>query len=611
MRDQTNARLGTADAVWDLGPLYGAPEGADFEQDIRLCREMARRLAEEMAGQVAKLDASELCGVVKRLETIDTLLARLGTFAFLSFITRTDHGEASALLQRIEELEAVVGSLTVFFRLEWNQLSAHAAEILLGAPELDDFRHYLLTLRRYAAHQLSLPEEQLLKELQPVGRRAWNLLYDKVFGQLRFGPKGRTEEEVLEDLFSPDRKTRENGARELTRGLADNQHIFTHVFNTLAAEKMIEDRLRRYSSWQTSINLANELDEQCVATLVDAVCSRYDLVHRYYRLKRRLLGCTELYDYDRYAPIPGTAEKTVSWRQCQEIVLSAIGGFSPEMASIAQRFFGEPWIHAPLQAGKRGGAFAHPCVPEVHPYILVNYTGNVREVATVAHELGHGIHQVLAAERGFYNSEAPLVLAETASIFTELLVFKDQLRLMPTPAARCSLICRTLEEMFASVFRQIALFQFEAAFHAARRTSGELTAEKISQLWLDSQRPMFGDSLILRQEYGLWWACIPHFLSTPGYVYAYAFAELLVLSLYNRYRQEGGAFVVRYLQLLRAGGSDSPVRLLAPFGIELDDPGFWLSGFGYMEEMLSEAEQEFACMAEEGSQVSKKAGFGL
>lgn len=592
MTTPLNRQLGTESIVWDLQPLYSSEKCPEIERDMTHCREMAETLANEVAGRVAEIDAEAIALVVERLEAIDTLLARLGTFAFLHFITQTGDAAASALLQRVEELEAAVGKLTVFFRLEWNRLDGAVAEKHLLQPPIRKYGHYLRTLRRFAPHQLSTKEEELLQELRPVGRSAWNLLMEKLLGQLRFGDRGRTEEEVLNDLYDEDRAVRQNGATELTEGLRANLHILTHVFNTLAAEKMIDDRLRSYPGWDSAMHLANGLEPRTVDTLVEAVVSQYGLVHRYYRLKKRLLGHEELFDYDRYAPIPGVKEDThLSWGRCRQIVLDAFAGFAPEMAGIAERFFTEHWIHAPILHGKRGGAFAHPCVPEVHPYILVNYTGNIRDVSTVAHELGHGVHQFLAAGQGFYNSDTPLVLAETASVFAELLVFKAQMEHMVAPEPRRAFICQKLESIFATVFRQVAMNRFEAAMHAARRQEGELSSEQLSGLWLATQKPMFGDSVTLRDDYGVWWAYITHFLETPGYVYSYAFGELLVLALYARYLEEGRGFVERYLALLRAGGSGTPYDLLRPFAIDLDDPHFWRGGLAIVEQMLAEAEE--------------------
>jgi oligoendopeptidase F len=353
---------------------------------------------------------------------------------------------------------------------------------------------------------------------------------------------------------------------------------------------MITDRLRRHSSWVSSMNLRNELQDKTVDILIESVTSRYDLVNRYYRVKRQLLGVDRLEDYDRYAPLPSLPTQKIDWPSCKKIVLSSFAAFSPQMAEIAEMFFTRNWIHAPLSTGKRGGAFAHPCVPEVHPYVLVNYTGSLRDVSTVAHELGHGIHQVLAASQGHFNSDTPLPLAETASVFAELLVFNSQLELLDDAQERRAFICQKLESIFATVFRQTAMNRFEHLMHEGRRQHGELSSEQLSEYWLSTQRKMFGDSVNLGDDYAIWWSYIPHFLSTPGYVYSYAFGELLVLALYGIYMQEGESFVDKYLQLLSAGGSTSPYDLLQPFEIDLDSPAFWQKGLNVIEEMLTRVE---------------------
>jgi oligoendopeptidase F len=582
-----NTQLGTSEVIWSLHDLYPATESQELREDMFRCLEWAEQLAAEVVGRVHNLDAQAFFQVIDRLESIDTLMARLGTFAFLNFTTQTGDAAASALVQQVEELEAAVGKRTLFFRLEWNAIEAETVEQLLRQPELTGYRHFLRSMRRFAPHQLSAKEEELLQDLKPVGRSAWNLLFEKVLGQLRFGKQGRSEEEVLSALYSPERSTREMAAGELTHGLQGHLHIFTHIFNTLAAEKMIDDRLRQYATWDSAMHLANELDGATVEALVEEVTARYDIVHRYYRLKKELLGYAHLYDYDRYAPIPGGDEASISWMQCRDIVLSAFAGFSSEMAEVADQFFTKGWIHAPLLPGKRGGAFAHPCVPEVHPYIMVNYTGTMHDVSTVAHELGHGIHQVMAAGQGYYNSDTPLVLAETASVFAELLVFQAQVALITEAKARRAFVCQKLESIFATVFRQVAMNRFERSLHNGRRTQGELSAAQISSLWMETQRPMFGDSVVLRDDYRIWWTYISHFLATPGYVYSYAFGELLVLALYARYLDQGPEFVGRYLQLLRAGGNGSPQELVDPFGIDLSDASFWRGGLTIIDSMLS------------------------
>lgn len=582
--------LNTAKIIWKLTDLYPSPDSPELTADLLACEKKAGTLRKKYENRLATLTASELGKLVKALEELETSQGRIATYAYLNFATQTKAAEAGALLQKVREFNSRVGRETVFFELEWNLVEEKIATRLSKAKELNHYCHYLASLRRYAPHQLSKTEETLLLEKGPVGRSSWNNLFDKVMGHLQFGKTKRTEEEVLTDLYAADRRVRRRAAAELTDGLQSQLHILTHIFNTILADKMIDDRLRRYPGWVSSMNLYNELGDETVAVLIRAVTDRYDIVQRYYRLKKRLLRLPELTDYDRYAPLPHLPEKSIPWPEAQRLVLKAFNDFAPEMGAIGARFFSEGWIHAPILDGKRGGAFAHPCVPEVHPYVMVNYTGTLRDVSTVAHELGHGVHQFLAAKNGYYNSSTTLVLAETASVFAELLLFKSQLELLDDPRQRRAFTCQKLESIFATVFRQVAMNRFEDLIHNGRRDSGELSAESLSAHWLKSQRAMFGDSVNLRDEYGIWWSYIPHFLSTPGYVYSYAFGELLVLALYHLYRQDPAAFVPKYLELLGAGGSASPYELLKPFNIDLNDPEFWRGGLQTIEEMLAGVE---------------------
>ncbi len=585
-----NETLGTTKIQWNLKDLYSGTDDPYILSDIEWCETEAVRIKESHYGKIAELSAEALLTLVKELENLDCTLSKLGTFSFLNFTTQMDNADAGALDQRVHELFSKCGTETVFFELEWNQVDPARALSLLDNPTLSHYRHYLEALRRYRPHQLTEPEEKLLLEKEAVGRNSWTTLFDKVLSNLKFGPKNRTEEEVLTDLYDADREVRKTAAAEMTAGLRDNNHILTHIFNTLAADKMITDRLRRHSSWVSSMNLHNELQDKTVDTLIESVTSRYDLVSRYYHVKQRLLGVERLEDFDRYAPLPSLPTKQIDWQSCRETVLSSFATFSPKMAEIAEMFFTRNWIHAPVGKGKRGGAFAHPCVPEVHPYVLVNYTGSLRDVSTVAHELGHGVHQVLASSQGHFNSDTPLPLAETASVFAELLVFNSQLDLLEDEQERRAFICQKLESIFATVFRQTAMNRFEQLMHEGRRQHGELSSEKLSEYWLTTQRAMFGDSVNLSDDYAVWWSYIPHFLSTPGYVYSYAFGELLVLALYGIYQQEGAAFVEKYLELLSSGGSRSPYEILKPFNIDLDSPTFWLTGLKVIEEMLTKVE---------------------
>ncbi len=591
MTEALNEQLATTAARWNLTDLYAGVTDPQVEADIAACEREAKAVRSDYAGTVAALSAEQLLALVTRLEQLEIRVAKLGTFAFLNFTTQTKNPEAGAFLQKIKEAGSRISRETIFFELEWSAASEEAAESLLANPMLDHYRHYLHNVRRYASHLLSQAEETLLIEKSPVGRTAWTTLFEKVMGHLKFGKSGRTEEEVLNDLYHPERPVRQAAASDLTNGLQNQLHILTHIFNTLLADKMIDDRLRKYPAWVSSMNLYNELHDQTVEVLVDAVTSRYDIVQRYYRLKRNLLGLDELTDYDRYAPLPHLPTASIPWQECTRLVLKAFHEFSPQMAEIAGMFFDKQWIDAPVQEGKRGGAFAHPCVPEVHPYVMVNYVGNLRDISTVAHELGHGVHQHLAAANGYYNSSTTLVLAETASVFAELLLFNSQLALIDNAGEKRAFICQKLESIFATVFRQVAMNRFEHLAHTTRRDQGELSSEELSGHWLTTQRAMFADSVTLSDNYAVWWSYIPHFLNSPGYVYSYAFGELLVLALYNLYQQEGTAFVPKYLELLKAGGSASPYELLKPFGVDLDDPAFWHGGLATIDAMLRLVEE--------------------
>lgn len=588
--NRLNEELETTDVLWNLKDLYESETVPQLQQDCDWCVEEAGALNGTYAGTLTSITPELLLELVTRLEQLDSRLSKLATYSFLNFTTQMGNADAGRLEQQIRELISRCNGKTIFFELEWNNLAESLVTSLVNDSQLARYRHYLLAMRRYRPHQLSESEEQLLLEKEPVGRGSWTKLFGKVLSHYKFGERQRTEEEVLTDLYHPERQVRKTAADELTSGLRENSHILTHIFNTLAADKMITDRLRKHQSWVSSMNLHNELADETVQTLVDAVTSRYELVQRYYRVKKDILGLSQLEDYDRYAPLPSLPTKQIKWPDCRQIVLEAFQAFSPKMAEIADDFFVRKWIHAPVYSGKRGGAFAHPCVPDVHPYVLVNYTGSLRDVSTVAHELGHGIHQVLAAGKGHFNSETPLPLAETASVFAELLAFNSQLALLENGDEQRAFICQKLESIFATVFRQIAMNRFEEKMHEGRRSHGELSSLQLSEYWLETQRPMFGDSVLLREEYGIWWSYIPHFLSTPGYVYAYAFGELLVLALYGIYQQEGEAFVENYLQLLGAGGSESPYDLLAPFGINLNDASFWQTGLNVIEQMLARVE---------------------
>lgn len=583
-----NNELGTTDVIWNLDALYDSLQDELLQDDLDLCIQEAELVREGCAGKLKELSPATFARTVRRIERIQINLGRMDTYAFLNFVTQVKNEAAAAFLQKCKEDASRINKELVFFDLEWAKMDQASADRFLAAEETSAYHHYLSNLRKYAGHLLSHSEESLLVELSPVGRESWLTLFEKLLGHLEFGEKKRSEEEVLSDLYDSNRNIRKNAALELTTGLDSQLHILSHIFNTLLADKMIQDRLRHYPSWISSRNLSNELEDTTVDALVHSCTERYDIVQRYYTVKKNILGLDTLHDYDRYAPLPSLPDRLVPWEECREMVLDGFRAFSPEMADIAALFFDQNWIHAPLLNGKRGGAFAHPAVPDANPYVLVNYTGNLRDVSTVAHELGHGIHQYLAREKGYFNSDTPLVLAETASVFAELLIFHKQLESLEKPAERQAFICQKLESIFATVFRQISMNRFEDMIHTRRRETGEVSTGELSNMWMKSQKKMFGDAVTLGDHYKIWWSYIPHFLHTPGYVYSYAFGELLVLALYRIYEKEGADFIPKYLHLLSEGGSKSPTELLAPFNIDLNDPSFWQGGLHVIETLLEE-----------------------
>jgi oligoendopeptidase F len=581
---------------WDLSHLYASPDDPRLEADLDAALAAALRFESRYRGRVATLGADELAAALDELEALQTPVVRAGSYAGLLFAGNTSEPRNGALFQRVQERSTAVRNHLIFFELEWVATDESSAQALLGAPALARRRHFLAAQRRYRDHVLSEPEERVIGELANTGRNAFSRLFDELVAALRFtlahGGETRelSEEEVLALLYSPDRSLRREAARSLTAGLRANARPLAFIFNTLVQDKATDDRLRRYAGAMDARHLANEISPASADSLLDACTARYGLVARYYRLKARLLGLDSLEDYDRYAPLSELDAKR-SFGDARRLVLDAYRDFSPELAAIAARFFDERWIDAELRPGKRGGAFSASTLPELHPYVLLNYTGTTRDVMTVAHELGHGVHQHLAREQGLFEQDTPLTTAETASVFGEMLVFRRLLRETSDPKARLALVCSKLEDAFATVFRQVAMTRFEQALHAARRSEGELPLARIGELWMDANRPMFGDSVRLSDDYALWWLYIPHFVHSPFYCYAYAFGELLVLALLRRYDEEGPTFVPRYLGLLRAGGSDAPETLLAELGLDIADSRFWDGGLALLEDLVAEAER--------------------
>lgn len=585
-------RTGAEEITWDLSDLYASIDDPAIEQDIKQFDTRVSVFAETHRGKLASYDEEELYEAIQEYEAIAEGATRIGAFVNLLWTTDTGNPRYGAMLQRVTEWSSQLEQQLVFFDLDWVNAPEEYAQKMIAHPVLGRYKHWLESSRRYQPHRLSEPEEKILAEKSVTGRNAWVRFFSEVMGNTRYLFEGEelTQSAVLAKLYSPDRDTRQKAAQVVTDTLREKLPILTYVFNTLAADKASDDRLRNYSRWITSRNLSNEVNDDVVEALVEAVTSRYDIVARYYALKRELLGFDKLYDYDRYAPLP-SAEGDYKWEQAREMVLRAYGAFYPQMAEIAGKFFDDSWIDAAPRPGKRGGAYSAYTVPSVHPYVFMNYTGNARDVMTLAHELGHGVHQYLAREQGMLQQHTPLTTAEMASTFGEMLVFTDFMEQEDDPNVQLAMLAHKIEDTFATVFRQISMNRFEHGMHTARREEGELSSERISEIWMESQQAMFLDSVEMTENYAIWWSYIPHFLHTPGYVYAYSFGELLVMALFARYRQEGASFAPRYIEVLRAGGSDWPEKILAPMGVDLTDPTFWQEGLREIEAMIQRAEK--------------------
>ncbi|MFW5772124.1 MAG: M3 family oligoendopeptidase [Phototrophicaceae bacterium] len=594
MLDTAPEQTGAESITWDLTPLYSGLDDLAIDADMQCAEALVDDFASRYRGRVSLLEADELLEAVQALEAIYDVTGRIQSYAGLVHATDTVDARTNALVAKVDEFEARVSQKFVFFQLEWNAVDETRAEALLADPALAKYRHMLEAQRRYQPYQLDEGREQLLLEKNVTGRSAWERFFSQLMGAMRYELDGEelTQSQVLVRLYSPERDVRRAAADSLTEGLRKRSMELTYIFNVLAADKATDDRLRGFPTWISSRNLSNKAPDAVVDALIEAVTARYDLVMRHYRLKRALLGLDELTDYDRYAPLPvKESDKRYVWDEARQIVLDAFNQFSDTMSESARRFFDENWIHAALAPNKRGGAFAHPVVPDVHPYVFLNYTGKARDVATLAHELGHGIHMLLSGQKsGLFGLYTPLTTAEMASVFAEMLVFSDLMEKETDPGARLAMLAAKVEDTFATVFRQVSMNRFEHGMHTARRGEGELPTERLSELWLDSQRAMFGDSVNLRDEYGLWWSYVPHFLHTPGYVYAYAFGELLVLALFDIYKEQGADFVPKYIRVLEAGDSDWPENILAEVGVDLNDPAFWSRGLNAIEALVEQEE---------------------
>ena len=583
---------------WNLADLYPGMDSPAFRADLTRGLELCKQFAAEYRGKIAALaarkDASKALGAaVARYEAIDDLLGRVASYAGLLYAGDTADPARAKFYGDAQEKITGASSDLLFFQLELNRLDDAVLDAAAAKPPLSKWKPWLDDIRREKPHQLDDKLEQLFLEKSVTGRSAWNRLFDETMAGLRFkvGGEELTLEPTLTRMQDKEESVRREAANAVAATLGENLRLFALITNTLAKDKEISDRWRGFSDVAASRHLANRVEPEVIEALVEAVRAAYPrLSHRYYALKARWFGKSALDHWDRNAPLPQAPTRVYGWGEARDLVLDAYAGFAPKMADTARRFFDERWIDAPVRPGKAPGAFAHPTTPSAHPYVLLNYQGKPRDVMTLAHELGHGVHQVLAAPNGALMAPTPLTLAETASVFGEMLTFRKLIAAAGDRAERRAMLAAKVEDMLNTVVRQIAFYSFERKLHLARR-EGELTAEQISELWMSVQGESLGPAIRLGPGYETFWAYIPHFIHSPFYVYAYAFGDCLVNSLYGVYEKAADGFVERYFALLSAGGAKPYGDLLKPFGLDARDPGFWAIGLGMIEGMIDELEK--------------------
>ncbi|MEN8918193.1 MAG: M3 family oligoendopeptidase [Octadecabacter sp.] len=578
---------------WDLTDLYPSTDAKELKRDMDWLENACQNFAADYEGKLAGLDADGLLEAVKRYEQIDIIAGRVMSFAGLRYYQHTTDPERGKFMSDTQDKITTYTTPLVFYGLEFNRLDdAHVDGLLNANADLARYKPIFDRMRAMKPYQLSDEMEKFLHDQSVVGTSAWNKLFDETIAALKFTVDGEEMniEGTLNLLSDQDRATREKGSRELARVFGENVGLFARVHNTLAKEKEIEDRWRGMPSPQAGRHLSNHVEPEVVEALRNAVVDAYPrLSHRYYALKAKWMGLATMEVWDRNAPLPMEDDRTVSWNEAETTVMDAYAAFDPRMAEIAKPFFTDGWIDAGVKDGKAPGAFAHPTVTTVHPYVMLNYLGKPRDVMTLAHELGHGVHQVLAAEQGELLSSTPLTLAETASVFGEMLTFRKLLEKAETQEERKVLLAGKVEDMINTVVRQIAFYDFECKLHDARG-NGELTPDDINALWMSVQGESLGPVFNFMDGYETFWAYIPHFVHSPFYVYAYAFGDGLVNALYAVYEDMGEDFKDKYFDMLKAGGSKHHTELLAPFGLDASDPKFWAKGLGMIESMIDELE---------------------
>jgi oligoendopeptidase F len=579
--------------TWNLSDLYSSPSGPDLEADLKRAASEAEAFAKDYEGKVASLDGKALGAAIARFEALSDLMGRVGSYASLYFAQDLTDPERGRFSQNVSEALNDASGKLVFFRLELNKIEDADLATKMKEPALAKYGPWLRDVRVFRPHDLSDELEKFLHDQSVVGSAAWSRLFDETIARLRYPFRNEvlTESQILDKLSNKDADVRRDAAKSFGKVQGDNIAVFSLITNTLIKDKEIADRWRKYARPQSSRNLANVVEDEVVDALAASVKAAYPrLAHRYYKLKAKWFGVDQMPYWDRNAPLPEHDDRVIPWAEAEKVVLDAYHAFSPELADVGRKFFGTGWIDAPARPGKSPGAFAHPTVPSAHPYLLLNYQGKVRDVMTLAHELGHGVHQVLAGKQGALMADTPLTLAETASVFGEMLTFQSLLKSAPDKATRKAMLAGKVEDMLNTVVRQIAFYDFESRLHAARR-QGELTPDAIGEVWMAVQRESLGPAFTFDEEYKYYWSYIGHFIHSPFYVYAYAFGDCLVNSLYAAYQSGQSGFQAKYLDMLQAGGVKRHKELLAPFGLDASDPAFWDKGLGVISGFVDELEK--------------------
>jgi len=591
--------MNTTPVTWDLTDLFAGADDPKIDSALAALDVRATAFSANYAHRVGQLTPAEFAVALQEYEGIHRAMTFPAAYSELLFAGDTTNPAHGALMQRMQERSVAVAQHLLFFELELVEISDEKFAELLANPDVAQYQHYLEHERAARPHRLSEPEERILMEKSVTSGQAFSRLFDESIAAMTFTMtlNGETielsESEILNKSYDPDRAVRKAAAEGISAALSKNEKFFTYITNVMVYDKSVNDRLTCYDNAEAARHLSDEVDTTTVHTMINSVVAHYGTVARYYKLKREIMGLDKLYHYDRYAPILSDTA-TISWDESVKIVRDSYTAFAPEMGEMVDRFINENWVDAEPRPGKRSGAFCAGLAPDWHPYVLMNFLGKKRDVMTLAHELGHGIHDLNAGGQKLLQYYPSLAAAETASVFGEMLTFNELLAEEHEPMAELALLTGKIEDVFATVFRQTAMYRFEQGVHTARRAQGELTPAQVNDIWQTNLQEMFGDSVELGEGHACFWMYIPHFIHTPFYVYAYAFGQLMVMALYARYKKEGAAFVPHYQEILRAGGSARPADIMAKAGININDPVFWDGGLQMIDELVTKAEKVWA-----------------